>query len=79
MIGYAVTLVKSVNMGDHAETLRESHAVVPDETVEALVARLLQPHPYASPAATDVVELRILVKADGALDVPPIPSVPPPW
>lgn len=76
----SLTVVTSVNFGDHGERLPKAHEYVPGETVEDLVTRLFGlDAPYRHLDPTDAIEIRLVVGRDGKPIAPEPKPVSNPW
>lgn len=72
----AIDGIKDTNFGDHGERVRTSHAHIEGETVEDLVARVLDLNNRWSPPgrAGDEVVIRVIVEPEQETTPVPVDS-----
>lgn len=78
----SVSLLSEQNFGDHGAMMRRDFEVVPGETVEDLVRRVMPGigKKFQKPNPVDVIEIRLMTDAAGVVsgtltddwDVPPL-------
>lgn len=61
----SIDAVRETNFGDHGAMMRESHEVVPGETVEEMVLRVFKIPSYRQMSPVDWIEVKVQVAADG--------------